>query len=659
MNNTSANHTRATSPDRPDVRTFPPQKTLENPAVGMGILPPLGIIEIAYNKLVSILPALGAIFLGAICIFITIDVTGRILFNKPWDGITDLEPLFMTTVGFCSMAFCVIGRGSIRIDLLFEKMSGKTQRILYLFSTLLCVAATGLIGCQAVKASMDWNVTTFVLFVPEWPFLLTTGISISLVSLGFLFQSLHAIRYMAAHKEYLGIIIAVLLAVALALFPVAYKTLGITMSTVAVGSMVFLVLFTLMLLGVPLGLAMAIMGIIGLLLFARWPQAAFSAIATIPFTKTANFMLVALPMFLLMGDMVSISGLSDSLFDVAKKWMGRLPGGLAVATVGGCAGFGAMCGDSLATALAMTSVAMPAMKANNYNYGLAAGSLAAGGTLGILIPPSMGFIIYSMITEVSVGKLFVAGIIPGIVLTLIFMAIIVIRVKRNPELAPLSDSYPLPVKLKALTGLIPVITLFFVVVYGILDGFFTPAEGGAIGAVLGFFYALVRRKFTAKLFRRTMYDAAAMFGKMFMLFLGLYIFGAFLGASRLPNVIAQVVADLQVNRYIILSVIIVFYIILGCVMNIMPMMMLTLPSIYPTVEMLGFDGIWFGVLVVILMEMGMITPPVGMNVLTIASLMPETSASEIFRGALPFVLGMLICVGLVILFPQLALFLVE
>ncbi len=337
--------------------------------------------------------------------------------------------------------------------------------------------------------------------------------------------------------------------------------------------------------------------------------------------------------------------------------MGRLPGGLAAATVGGCAGFGAVCGESLATVATMSSVALPAMEKNKYDLSLATGALAAGGTLGILIPPSMGFIFYSIMTQESIGKLFIAGIIPGILLTLIFIAIIVFQVWRNPELAPKSEKYTLAEKLISTVKLIPVIILFVVVVGGILEGYFTPGEGGAVGAAGGLLFAIFRRKLTKENLRISLVKTTVMCGRIFMMIVAVQIFGSFLASSRLPTLLADFIMTMDVNRYVVLSMVIIIYIFLGCIMNIMPMMMLTLPSIFPTIQALGFDGIWFGVVTVIIMEMGMITPPVGMNVFTMASIATHVPMSKIFRGVMPFFIGMLICAILVIIFPQLALWL--
>lgn len=311
----------------------------------------------------------------------------------------------------------------------------------------------------------------------------------------------------------------------------------------------------------------------------------------------------------------------------------------------------------MTTVVTMSAVALPAMRENNYAPRLAAGALAAGGTLGILIPPSMGFIFYSIMTEESVGKLFIAGVVPGILLACIFIGIIIIMVKRDPALAPPSAKFPLEEKVRSLVGLIPMILLFVLVVGGIMTGYFTPGEGGAVGAFCAFLYAVVRRQMTVSGLRSALFSTALMTGKIFVILVGVYVFGAFLATSRLPALLARFVAGLDLSMYAILAVVIFIYIILGCVMNIIPMMLLTLPSIYPTIQSLGIDGIWFGVITVIVMEMGMITPPIGLNVFTMASLAPDISMGTVFKGVMPFFFGMILCVILVIIFPQLALWL--
>ncbi len=631
----------------------------DQPETGSGPVRPLCGAESLFNRFTASLLVVSSALLIIMCLGITFDVIGRSFFGGGIPGLTDLETLAMSAIGFLALAYPITNRASIQIDLFYNGFASVRKRRLYCLASVLACAVTAVLGWRAIAASLDYDMLSEVLDLPKWPSLMLTGVCMILASIAFLFQVIHIVRDMILRREILGILFAVAAAALIISLPFAYKAAGCKFSGLVIGGIGFMILMILMLLRVPLGYTMALIGLLGLIAISRRPMTALRSVSVIPFTQTATFIMIAFPMFMLMGEMVSLAGLSADLFDVAKKWLGRLPGGLACAAVGGCAGFGAVCGDSFATVITMSAVAMPAMESNDYDQGLSCGAIAAGGTLGILIPPSMGFIIYSMITEASVGKLFIAGVLPGLLLAAIFMAIIVVNVLRHPEWAPKAPAYPLKDKLISLLGLGPVIVLFLVVVIGILQGWFTPAEGGAVGATMAFCFALLRKKVTWASFKKTLRSATVMFGKMFGLFLGLYILGAFLAGSRLPDLLAETVVSLNVSRYLILFAVIVLYIILGCVMNIIPMMMLTLPSIYPTLEALGFDLIWFGVVCVIVMEMGMITPPVGMNVFTLATLQEHISMSTMFKGVLPFFAGMILCVLLIILFPQIALVLVN
>ena len=626
------------------------------PERGMGILEPMHKFEAGFNRFVTKLPILSAILILIITFCITVDVCGRLFFNKPWRGITELETLFMSAVGFLAMAATVVKRESIQIDLFFDLFPQKFQRGLYLFACLFVCATTAVLGWRACLAGLEWVRRTTSLEIPEGPSIFLTGICMGLASLAFFFQICHILKSMIRKREFLGILIGLAVFVVLCYLPWIYKAGSVRFSALSIGLIGFGILMVLLLLRIPLGWAMGAIGILGMLVIYKRPEIALNAVSTIPFFQTSTFIMIALPLFMLMGEMVTLSGLSDDLFDAAKKWLGRLPGGLAVATVGGCAGFGAVCGDSLTVCITMNSVAFPAMRANGYDQYLGAGALAAGGTLGILIPPSIGFIVYSMITEQSVGKLFVAGIIPGIILAVLFIGIVMVQVIFRPSLAPKIESYPLKDKITSLVKLTPVLILFMVVVFGILWGWFTPAEGGAVGALLALVYAALRRKITWPLFKKAMMNTTMLFGKIFAVFAGVYVLSSFMAASRVPQLLANAVIGLDVSPNMVLAAIILLYIVLGCFMNIIPMMLLTLPPIYPTVAALGFDPIWFGVLCVIVMEMGMITPPVGMNVFVMAGLQPHLSMAGIFKGVMPFFVGMLICLLLVVMFPQLALF---
>ncbi|MBU2518299.1 MAG: TRAP transporter large permease, partial [Proteobacteria bacterium] len=316
--------------------------------------------------------------------------------------------------------------------------------------------------------------------------------------------------------------------------------------------------------------------------------------------------------------------------------------------------FAAVCGDSMATAVTMGSVALPEMRAKKYKSGLACGALAAGGTLGILIPPSVGFIFYALVTEESVGKLFIAGIVPGVLLALMFIAAIWIIATLRPETAPRGEAVSFREKLASLKGVIGMLALFVLILGGILGGFFSPTEGGAIGVVGAFLITVVRRKLTWKGLLRACEQTVFITCKLLMILIGVSILGYFMASSRLPFELASVVTESGLNRYLILGGVLLLYIMLGCLMNVIPMILLTLPAIFPSIVALGFDPIWFGVVTVVIMEVGQITPPVGVNVFALSSVAEGVSMGAIFSGILPFFLCMILLLGLLIVYPPLA-----
>lgn len=618
-----------------------------------GCIPPRYRVERVYNRLMDALLLFGSLLIGLLAIPISIDVFARMFLGWTIDGIMEIEVMTLVVIAFSCMGYTIYTRQPIKIDLFYLKTTPKTQARLDFFVYALCACISAVLAYETWVETLDWPIVTVVLQLPEQYFFMWTSIGFSSILIGSIFQLIHSGAKLLERKDYAGIVLSVFFACCILLLPFAYRFSGLQLSGLATGSIGFLLLIVLLFLRMPIGLAMALVGLLGLIAILRQVPYAFSSIGVIPFRQTADFIFVALPMFMLMGELSYFSGLSRDLFNCANKWLGRLPGGLAIASVGGCAGFGAICGDSFACVVTMSSVALPAMQENHYDDSLACGALAAGGTLGILIPPSMGFIFYSIMTEESVGTLFIAGIIPGLLLTLIFMGIIYVQVKLNPSLAPSTHAYSYKEKLLSTVYLIPVIAFFGLVVGGIVLGWFTPGEGGAVGAMAAFFYAIARRRLSLAQLMQSLRSTAIMSGKIFLIFAGVYILGAFLAQSRLPNLLSDAIFNLQLNRYIILFIVCALYLVLGCVMNILPMMMLTLPSLYPTIMALGFDGIWFGVITVILMEMGMITPPVGMNVFTLSSLAPDIPMSTIFRGVLPFFLGMILCVIILTIFPEL------
>ena len=597
------------------------------------------------------------ILIFALVFPICFDIAARQCLGFSVDGMMEIETLCLVVIFCLCVGHLTLSDNHIVVDLFFDRFSDKNRLRLRLASAILCLVPSVLMVWSTWTVGIQWNELTRTLYLPEKYFILITTFAFFTVAFACLILICKYFATMIHAGDFLGIMLVLLVTGFLCALPFLYKAASIKLNGLTIGALTFLGLFTMILLRVPIGLAMCTAAIIGLLILKRNPVSAVRALAELPYRTLTDFVYVAVPMFMLMGELTFRSGMSQALFECANRWLGRLPGGLACASVAGCAGFGAVCGDSLATAITMSSVALPAMRERHYAVTLATGSLAAGGTLGILIPPSMGFIFYSLMTEESIGKLFIAGIVPGILLASIFIAIIMLQCKRNPSLAPRGEEYTLQQKLHSTIGIIPIVVLFMIVVGGILTGLFTPGEGGAVGAFGAWLYAVAKRRMDLHTLKETLISASTITAKVFTIMVGVALMGVLLASSRLPNLLAESVINAGLNKYVFFLMIVLIYILLGCVMNIIPMMLLTLPALYPTVQALGFDGIWFGVATVILMEMGMITPPIGMNVFALSSLAPDIPMAQIFKGVLPFFVGMLLCVFIITLFPSIALWL--
>jgi tripartite ATP-independent transporter DctM subunit len=419
-----------------------------------------------------------------------------------------------------------------------------------------------------------------------------------------------------------------------------------------------LFLFVLLFLGVPIGFGMAVTGFLGMIVLNKSLPPSLAMLGIGPYDTGASYMLTVVPLFILMGELAFHSGISKDLFEAASKWFGRVRGGIAMSSVAGCAGFAAVCGDSLATAVTLGAIAIPEMKKKNYDMSLATGSLAAGGTLGILIPPSVGFIFYGIVTEESIGKLFVAGIIPGIVLAILFILYIAVITRLRPQLAPQGEHVTFKEKILALKGVVGMLSLFVVILGGILTGLFTAIEGGAVGAVGAFVYALAKRQMSFTMLVTSLKSTLNITCKLLLILMGVGILGYFLAGTRLPFFLADVISGLGISRYLIFAFVIVFFLIMGCLLNVIPMILLVLPTIFPMIVALGFDPIWFGVVCVIMMEAGQITPPIGVNVFAIST-SSGVPMFTVFRGIAPFFLCMLLLVVLLVIFPGMATWLVH
>ncbi len=427
------------------------------------------------------------------------------------------------------------------------------------------------------------------------------------------------------------------------------------MSPVQVGLLGIVLLLLLLFSRIWIGVAMALVGFLGFAYLGSL-EGALSLLKVVPLRFIADYTLSVVPLFILMGVVTYEAGISEDLYRTAHKWLGQQPGGLAVATIGACAAFSATCGSSTACAVIMSKIALPEMKKYNYDTRLAAGTVAAGGTLGILIPPSLGFILYAILTESSVGMLFMAGIFPGLLLATLFSISIILITRRNEQLNLRQPKITFKEKIISLKHTGPMLALFFLVIGGLYMGVFTPGEAGAIGAFGAIVIGIARKRLSYRKFLAALIETGQTTCMMLFLLLGAMIFMRFMAISNLPFALAALLEEIQMSRYFVLAVMLFIYILLGMFLDIISSQILTIPIIFPVVLAMNFDPIWFGVLMIVIQEMGLITPPIGLNVFMVSGA-SDVPVGTIFAGVWPFVIAMAICIILIILFPQIALFL--
>ncbi len=612
-------------------------------------------LEVILERINSKFMLISAIIVGLMPIPVFLDVLARFLFSKSVPGVLDIEEFSMVVMVFFALAFIQQKKEHIRIDILTSRLPRSVNNVFECFTSTLSLVLFVLVAYQTFAQAL--NNTSEVspsLGIPLFIFMILAAIGSALLALVLLRDFIRSIINLVENKQWPWIVVALAASISFLCLPAILTFYDVELSGVVVGSLGMLTLVTLMMLGMPIGFAMATTGFIGLSVVHLSFNAALGTLGVAPYATTTSFILAVVPLFILMGELAFYSGIGSDLFSSANTWFGRMPGGLSMASVGGCAGFAAVCGDSLATAIAMGSVALPEMEKRKYSIKLATGALAAGGTLGILIPPSIGFIFYAIITEESIGKLFIAGILPGLIMTLLFMLTIYLIAITNPAAAPRGEKYSFKEKIISLKGIIGMLLLFILILGGILGGIFSPTEGGAVGAVGAFAYALLRRRISFQTLVNALRDTMDITCKLLTILIGVGILGYFLAATQLPFELANIVTGLKVNRYIILICVLILFMILGCLMNVIPMLLLTLPAIFPAIKSLGFDPIWFGVISVIIMEMGQITPPVGVNVFALCSVAKGVPMGTIFSGIFPFFICMVITCVILILFPQIA-----
>jgi tripartite ATP-independent transporter DctM subunit len=415
----------------------------------------------------------------------------------------------------------------------------------------------------------------------------------------------------------------------------------------------FIALFAMMLVRVPIDIAMGLVGVFGFAAITRL-DAALNLLATSPIRTVTDYNLSLIPMFVLMGVLATNSGMSRELYRAGHAWFGHFRGGLGLATISACAGFAAICGSSVATAATMTKIALPEMRSRGYRDDVATGVIAAGGTLGILIPPSVVLAVYAYITEQDVGKLFIAGVIPGALAILMYMATLRLVYGRN---LPAGEPVPWRDRIASIGGVWAVLLLFVLIIGGIYAGVVTPTEAAAAGAFLTAVIGVARRQLDARTILQSLMEALRTSVAIYTILIGALLFGYFLAVTQTPQKITDFLVALDLGAYGTLALILAFFVLLGCVLDAMAMIILLVPIVFPVITQLGFDPIWFGVIIVMTVELGLITPPIGMNVFVINSITPEVSLIRIFQGVLPFVVTDILRLVILVLFPALVLFL--
>lgn len=605
---------------------------------------------------------LGGASLAAIMLLTVADVVMRNLFATVVPGGMELAGLLMVFVALSTLALVEQEKGHIRVDVLLNALPGFVRTPLLaggLLLTLATICITALqIASQALYLRSN-GIVTGVLAIPEWPFAAAAAVFMALFALALLVNLIAVIGEVVEIRDGRSLaILALWTAVALAIvwFALRPGDLPFELPREMRGAGSIALCFVLIFLGVHIAAAMAITALLGISMLIS-PGASLTSLGTTTLDVVADQTWSAVPLFTWMGLIVVACGFAESLYRAAYRWIGHLPGGLASASTVASAGLSSIVGDTLSGVYSMGSIALPQMRAYGYDMKLAAASIACAATIGVMIPPSIAFIVYGMITEVSIGKLFVAGILPGILFAFILIAMITVRAMIDPALAPRGERSSWRERLASTVEIWPILALILLVLGGLYGGLVTPNEAGGLG-VGG---ALVIAALTGRLSRGSLWRSIEMTLRLstaiIIIFMFATVFSRFIAISGLTSQLADLIAGMQLGKYQLLAAIIAFYVVIGMFMNALPALVLTVPLFFPLAMNAGFDPIWFGVICVIMVELGVVTPPIGVNVFAIASLTKDVTMYEIFRGVFPFWFAFLCLVLLITVFPQIVLFL--
>lgn len=619
-------------------------------------------LERLINLLAELTNTIGGGILLLMVFFTTADVVLRYAFNRPITGSIEFTEFMMAIVAGLAVAYTAAHKGHISVELVVERFSPRAQAVINSITCLLTLGAFAVISWQSIVIAENFRLAHHVSAVwriPIYPFMYVVAFGAAIVCL-VLFVNLidYLTQVIKGMRRRVWAWLILLMALIWVLFAAPFwgEELIWGVSPITAGIVGTVMLIVLLFSGMQVAMTMGLIGFLGMA-YVNNVGAGLSIMGTSPYDTIASYTNSVVPLFVLMGCLCFYSGITKDLFRTANSWLGRLPGGLAIASIGATALFSAVSGSSTAASAAMGTVVLPEMKRYNYDPKLATGSIAAGAGLDILIPPSIVLVIYGILTEQPVGKLLVAGIIPGIVGTILFIIIIYVLCKRNPLLGPRGPSTSFREKVVSLKGTGAVLAIFIICFGGLYAGVFTPTEAAGIGAFGSLIFSLTRKGFGWRSLADSLNDTALTTGMCAIILAGGILFGYFLAVSRLPFAIADIAIGLEVNRYLILGGIIIIYLFLGCIMSALAMIIITVPIFFPVIVALGFDPIWFGIMIGVTVEMGMITPPVGMNVFVIKGVAKDIPMHTIFQGIVPFFIAYMCLAVLLIVFPQIATFL--
>ena len=619
-----------------------------------------GFLNRAAELIARLLNIIGVAMGLIMVLIVTANVIGRYLFRRPLIGTVEIEEFMLLVLVFFGIGYAQIKKRHVSISVLVDRLPPKAQFVINNITYLPSLIAFFLITWQSlVMAKRYWikGVSSLFLEIPISPFLCIVAAGSAVLCLALLSDFIFSAREVIRNGRLLWVwSILGNLAILLIVYAVFWHKGAWTVDRNTLGMIIIFVLIILLFSKTLISSALALVGFLGMA-FLSGVKSGLGLMGTIPFSTTANYSMCVIPFFLLMGVLAYHAGVSRSLYQTAYKWLGHMRGGLAMATVAACGGFAAVSGSSLATAATMGTVALPEMKRYKYAPTLAVGSIAAGGTIGILIPPSTILIIYGILTEQSISKLFFAGFLPGVLSVIYYLTVIYILTLRNPNLGPPGARVSWGDRLMSLKDTWLVIALFLLIMGGLYSGIFTPTEAGAVGASAVLGISLINKRMTWPNLLSSLLETGETTAMVFAILIGTTIFGRLLAATQLPMELASFLVGLPVPPWVVLATIIMFYFVFGCIMGTLPLIVLTVPIFFPVIQALGYDPIWFGIVIVMVSEIGLITPPVGMNVFIIKGVAKDVPLSTIFRGIFPFLGADIARLVTIIIFPQIALFL--